>query len=75
LSHKILEILFYKIAIDIAEFGGKIYLVVIDYYSRWIEILKLFSKTSDAITVVLKELFSRLGVPKQPIADNMQFSS
>lgn len=75
LSHKIPEIPFYKIAIDIAEFGGKSYLVVVDYYSRWIEVLKLYNKTSDAVIEALKELFSRLGVPKQLLADNMPFSS
>jgi len=40
LSYKIPKIPFYKIAIDIAEFGGKSSLVVVDYYSKWIEILK-----------------------------------
>jgi len=75
LSHKIPEIPFYKIAIDIAEFGGKNYLVVVDYYSRWIEVLKLYNKTSDAVIDVPEELFSILGVPKQLVADNMPFSS
>jgi len=65
LSHKIPV---YKIAIDIAEFGGKSYLIVVDHYSRLIEILKLYNKTSDAVIEFLKELFSRLGVPKQLIA-------
>lgn len=44
LSHKIPEIPFYKIAVDISEFGGKRYLVVVDYYSRWIEIFNLCKK-------------------------------
>ncbi|XP_050065155.1 uncharacterized protein LOC126554059 [Aphis gossypii] len=60
---------------DIAEFEGKSYLIVVDYYSRWIEILELYNKTSDAVIEVLKKLFSRLSVPKQLIADNMPFSS
>lgn len=75
LSHSIPDIPFYKIAIDIAEFGGKSYLIIEDYYSRWLEILKLYNKTSDAVIDVLKELFSRLGVPKKVIADNMPFGS
>lgn len=64
-----------QFAIDIAEFGGKKYLVVVDYYSRWIEVLKLYNKTSDVVIDVLKELFSRLGVPKQLVAYNMPFIS
>lgn len=30
-----------KIGIDIAEVEGRNYLIVMDYYSRWLEILKL----------------------------------
>lgn len=55
--------------------GGKNYLVIVDYYSRWIEILKLYNKTSDSVIEVLKQLFGRLGIPRQLIADNMPFSS
>jgi len=75
LSHTIPDIPFYEIAIDIAEFGEKSYLVIVDYYLRWIEILKLFNKTSDAVIEVLKQLFGRLGIPRQLVADNMPFGS
>jgi len=54
LSHTIPDIPFYKIAIDIAEFGGKSYLVIVDYYSRWIEILNLYNKTSDLVIEVIE---------------------
>ncbi|KAL4092419.1 hypothetical protein QTP88_026920 [Uroleucon formosanum] len=41
LAHDTPDIPFYKIAMDIAELRGDNYLIVIDYYSRWIEIVKL----------------------------------
>jgi hypothetical protein len=60
---------------DIAEHQGNNYLVVIDYYSRWLEVFKIYNKTSSSIISKLKELFSRFGIPKVVIADNVPFSS
>lgn len=60
---------------DIAEHLGNNYLVVIDYYSRWLEFFKLNNKTSSSVICKLKELFSRFGIPKLIIADNVPFSS
>lgn len=51
-------------------------LVVIDYYSRYQEIK--FIKPSTSVTIIgqLKEMFSRLGIPKSIRADNgRQFTS
>lgn len=39
-----------KLVSDILEYGGHSYLVIIDYYSNWIETIKLEGKTSQAIT-------------------------
>ena len=75
LNQDIPDIPFYKIAVDIAEFGGISYLVIIDYYSRWIEVFKLSNKTSSLIINKLKECFSRCGIPALMIADNMPFQS
>lgn len=75
LSHTIPEIPFYKIAMDIAEFQGKNYLVVIDYYSKWLEVLKIKRKTSDEGLKKVKKLFSRLGIPKIVVSDNNPFNS
>ncbi|CAI6350058.1 unnamed protein product [Macrosiphum euphorbiae] len=74
-SHEIPMIPFYKIGMDIAECFGKNYLVVIDYYSRWLEVVKLKSKTSGEVIKKLKKIFSRLGIPKIIVADNNPFNS
>ena len=47
---------------DIFEFQKIRYLLVIDYYSRFIEIEKLPSITSSCIISVLKKMFSRHGI-------------
>jgi len=75
LAHDISDIPYYKIAMDIAEFRGDNYLIVIDYYSRWIEILKLKDKTSDTVIDLLMDLFSKFGIPKEIVSDNMPFGS
>uniref|UniRef100_A0A2S2NXG9 RNA-directed DNA polymerase n=1 Tax=Schizaphis graminum TaxID=13262 RepID=A0A2S2NXG9_SCHGA len=49
LQHKIHELPFQKIGIDIAEVERSNYLVVMDYYSRWLEVLSIENKTSEAI--------------------------
>lgn len=41
ITHDIPDIPFNKIACDICEYAGKDYLIIQDYYSKWLEILKL----------------------------------
>lgn len=52
------------------------YLVMFDYFSRFIEVAKLLSTTSAAVVERIKSWFARQGVPLQVITDNgPQFSS
>lgn len=48
----------------------KQYLVIVDHYSDYFEIKRLINMQSDTIITILKEFFSRLGVPKLLICDN-----
>jgi len=75
LAHVIPDIPFYKIEMDIAELRGVNYLIVVDYYSRWIEIVELKNKTSDTIIDLLMNLFSEFGIPDEIVFDNMPFGS
>ncbi|GFT55428.1 transposon Tf2-6 polyprotein [Trichonephila clavipes] len=66
---------FEKIEVDIMDLGNTSYLVVIDYYSKWIEIAELVNKSADEVIVKLKTIFSRFGVPNMVASDNIPFNS
>ncbi len=59
-----------KLGMDLFELKGKPYLLVVDYFSRYVEIVKLTSTTSSAIIDHLKSLFARHGIPETVRADN-----
>ena len=59
-----------KVAIDLCEFKKQNYLVVSDYYSRYLEILHMPTTTSSQIVAKLKVTFARLGVPDFLFSDN-----
>ena len=65
-----------RIATDLMEFKKVQYLVVVDYYSRYIELSKLESTLSASIINHLKSIMARHGVPETLVSDNgPQFSS
>ena len=52
------------------------YILVVDYFSRYVEILKLSTTTSASIIVALKTIFSRHGIPETLVTDHgPQYSS
>ncbi|CAK1597488.1 unnamed protein product [Parnassius mnemosyne] len=56
--------------------AGKIYLVVVDAMSKWIEVYKMTSISANCLIDRLNELFSRFGFPRQIVTDNgAQFTS
>ena len=61
---------------DIFQLEDTRYLLVVDYYSRYPEVIKLSSTTSSAVITILKSIFSRHGVPEILRSDNgPQFDS
>ena len=65
-----------SIAADIFSLKGTEYLVVVDYFSRYPEVIQLRSTTSHGVINSLKVIFARHGVPKNLKTDNgPQFSS
>lgn len=55
---------------DIFSFGGDLYLVIIDYYSKWIEALYVNTQTSKEVIKVMKNVFACFGFPKVIRSDN-----
>lgn len=70
ISHEIPNVPYFKVGFDIAEFAGKNYLVVVDYYSRWIELAQLRDKSAKSVIELLKGLFSQWGIPAIVVSDN-----
>ena len=67
---------FQRVAVDLCEKGGKMYMVVVDYYSRYIEIFPLLHTSSSSVIKGLREIFARHGIPEELVSDNgPQFSS
>ena len=59
-----------KVACDIGELNGKKYLVVVDYYSRWLEFAQLENMTGSTIVRHLKSMCARYGIFETLVADN-----
>lgn len=75
ISHEIPDLPFQKVGTDILEFAGYNYLVVVDYFSNYIDLVKLRSKQAVEIIYRLKNIFAVHGIPELLISDNMPFDS
>eukprot|EP00731_Ephydatia_muelleri_P004849 Em0002g1025a len=59
-----------KIGSDMFEHNGSSYLLVVDYFSRFIEVVKMTTTTSNSVIMILKSIFSRHGIPETLRSDN-----
>ena len=59
-----------KIASDLFYLDGITYLLVVDYFSRYPEIVQMKSTTSASVVSALRSIFSRHGVPEVLMTDN-----
>jgi len=65
-----------QIGADLFLFNSKNYLILVDYYSRFIKLNLLHTTTSQQVITHLKSQFARHGIPDRMITDNgPQFSS
>lgn len=58
------------ISADIFKFKGKFYLLIVDSYSKYVEVEMLNNLHSTHIIDVLKKTFSRFGMPKEVYSDS-----
>ena len=65
-----------KVAADLFTLNNREYLVVVDYYSQFIEVCTMTSTTSKAVINHMKAMFARHGTPCELMSDNgPQFAS
>ena len=60
----------HTVATDLFELQGVHYLLLVDYFSRYPEIIKLRSTTSTAVIESMKGVFARHGIPELIRSDN-----
>nr|XP_040583535.1 uncharacterized protein K02A2.6-like [Lepeophtheirus salmonis] len=58
------------VATDLFTYDQKYYVIVVDYYSRFIEVTELTNQRASAVIMELKRIFARHGVPKILVSDN-----
>ena len=59
-----------RVASDLFELNGKTYVLVVDYYSRYIEVMQLKATNAVDVIAALKSIFSRHGIPAVLMSDN-----
>lgn len=65
-----------KVGADLFYFDSRNYLLIVDYYSKFIEVIELTSTLSESIIYHLKSVFSRQGIPETLVTDcGPQFTS
>ena len=59
-----------KVASDLFHLNNSTYLIVVDYFSRYPEVIQLKSTTSANVIKALKSIFSHHGLPSVFMSDN-----
>ena len=65
-----------RVGTDLFEMKGHSYLLIVDYYSRYIEVARLNQTTAEEVILHTKSIFARHGIPDLVVSDNgPQYSS
>ena len=59
-----------QVGVDLMHWGGKEYVVLVDYYSNYPELAMLTSTSSGAVIKHIKAIFSSHGIPRTLCSDN-----
>jgi len=73
--HEIPDGRFLKIGLDIMSLHSKDYLIAVDYYSKYTEMLPLPDKTAKTVVEQVKSICVRHGIPGLIQSDGMPFLS
>ena len=65
-----------RVGMDLFDYQGQQYLLIVDYFSKYIEIAHLRSTSADVVITHCKSIFARHGIPEVITSDNgPQFSA
>ena len=65
-----------RVATDLFVLKGVTYVIIVDYFSRYPEVIKLTTTTSQSVILAMKSVFSCHGIPEVVNSDNgPQYSS
>lgn len=70
ISHDIPNRPWCKIGADIFHFANESFLIAVDYYSKYVEVVKLSTLKSETVVAELKLIFRRHGIPEIIMTDN-----
>ena len=65
ISHDIPQLPWMKLGCDLFKFKGRDYVLCVDYYSKYPDVVLLPNTSTTAVVSALKAMFARFGVPKE----------
>lgn len=68
--HEVPEVPWQKIGIDFKSVGSLNFIVIVDYFSKFIVVNKLQTKTAESVISSLKNVFATHGLPEEIFSDN-----
>lgn len=75
-SHEVPLIPWNKVGCDLFEIFSRKFILVVDYYSKYVEIEELGENTtSSQVVKVLKAMFARHGIPNEVVSDVLNCSN
>ena len=75
LPHPVPMCPWHTVGADYFTFSGQDYLLIVDYFSKYPEVIPVQCKTAEQTIQVFKSVFAHHGIPNTVIADNMPFAS
>ncbi|RXN06058.1 Transposon Ty3-I Gag-Pol [Labeo rohita] len=75
ITHDVPELPWMKVGADIFELRGQSYLLLVDYLTKYPEVLNIPDKSAHTVIQKMKSVFARHGIPKELVSDNVPFAS
>ena len=70
MKHEIPQEPWSKVGTDLFSIGGKDYIIIVDYMSKYFDVTELTDQTAMSAITHTKVIFSKFGIPKEVISDN-----